>query len=108
MGMEVWRHMKKWWRRYRMRFFVRGSLYGAIDLNARTLAARFGLDVNVVHKFCGNLRTLNGCHYQRLYNTPGIDYAAVGQYPGRCLFPRADGTPNSLKQHSALLPKPKG
>ncbi len=91
-----------------MRFSVRGALCAGRSINAGALAASFGLDVDVVHEFCGKARTTNGRYYQRLRNTPGIDYTPVGQYPGRVRFPRGDGRTNPLKQHSALLPKQKG
>lgn len=97
--------MNNWWRKRRMRSCIRGMLYGAQDVNADKVALQFIVDVEVVHKYCSNYKTINGRHFVRLYRTPGIDYEPVGQYGGYIKFRSADGTENPLLQHSALIPR---
>lgn len=83
------------WKQQRMRAYVRRSLYGACDVNAAAIATRFGVDVIKVHEYCGSFKTMNGRHFQRLYNTVGIDYHPVGQYGlGILRLPEADGAIN--------------
>jgi len=86
-----------------MRAYIRGALYSGQDINAEEVAIRFCVDGRKVFAYCDKFATMNGRYFQKLHNTPGIDYTPVGHYAGVLRLPAADGAKNPFLTEDGQL-----